>query len=244
MKHILNEEINQIKYLFNYKKGIVISEQSADKVTNFTVKNIQDKLIQLGYKDILSNQGKIKNPSDGKFGPATMAAITKAIQDSKTQAPVSTTDTAKTTPTTTTTATADTTTATAPTTSPTTATAPTTSPSTAATTPANTTKPTQTEQWCEKNTILDDEKCYSVVGMKYEDAERKVRNDAKKDGEHRFKRDEFWDDNSKTLIRIYGSKSRTSKEIEKRNIQKQQTNVVPKPSYSTRDVKQSLDDNV
>jgi hypothetical protein len=30
MKNILNEEINKINYLFGYKRGIVISEQSED----------------------------------------------------------------------------------------------------------------------------------------------------------------------------------------------------------------------
>lgn len=28
MKNLLNEEINQIQYLFGYKKGVVISEQN------------------------------------------------------------------------------------------------------------------------------------------------------------------------------------------------------------------------
>jgi hypothetical protein len=36
MKNLLKEEINQIQYLFGYKKGVVVSEQESDTTTTTT----------------------------------------------------------------------------------------------------------------------------------------------------------------------------------------------------------------
>jgi len=254
MKNILKEELEQIKYLFGYKKGVVISEQAAEK-KDYTVQDIQNKLVELGYKDILSRGGKIKNPVDGKFGPATLSAITTAIRTSNIQAPAAAQTDTKTaeTPAANTTTNTSTTDATATTTTAsTTGTETNTGAQVQTTTQQPTTKPTKqpdtsvaNSEWCKKNTILPDEKCYTVVGMEYNDAERKIRNDAKNDDNHTFKRlPEYWDNMSKTLIRVYGNKSLKAKEVENRKKLLQQPDVTPKQTYSTTDSKQGLGDNV
>ncbi len=244
MKNILKEELEQIKYLFEYKKGIVISEQET-QTKNYTVADIQNKLNTLGFS--------LK--PDGKFGPATLSAITKAIQTSNIQEPAPTqTDTKTTeTPAANTTTNTSTTDATATTTTAsTTGTETNTGAQAQTTTQQPTTKPTKqpdtsaaNSEWCKKNTILPDEKCYTVVGMEYNDAERKIRNDAKNDDNHTFKRlPEYWDNMSKTLIRVYGNKSLTAKEVKNRKKLLQQPDVTPKQTYSTTDSKQGLGDNV
>lgn len=214
MKNILNEEINQMKYLFDYKKGIVISEQGvATTQTNYTVKDIQNKLIELGYKDTLSNQGKIKNPADGRFGPATLNAVTQAIRTANTQAPAAATDktnnqqTSETQPTNTASA-----------------------QTTAAATDASkltTAKPelktnqsalsseiqASSSQWCKENTIPQEpyfEKCFAGVGKTDGDAKKSLNNSIQKfntDNNVRYKnrRASFWDATNSTLYEVWST---------------------------------------
>jgi hypothetical protein len=46
MKNILNEELNQMKYLFGYKRGVVISEQNLQKSLEFINKFAKDVTLQ------------------------------------------------------------------------------------------------------------------------------------------------------------------------------------------------------
>lgn len=46
MKNILNEELEQMKYLFGYKKGVVISEQNLRKPLEFINKIVKDVTLQ------------------------------------------------------------------------------------------------------------------------------------------------------------------------------------------------------
>lgn len=46
MKNILNEELNQMKYLFGYKKGVVISEQNLQKPLELVNKFAKDVTLQ------------------------------------------------------------------------------------------------------------------------------------------------------------------------------------------------------
>ena len=67
MKNLLNEEINQIQYLFGYKRGFVISEQSDPnvdkKITHLT--NIKEKEtdegVKVTYDKLIDYYTKIKN---------------------------------------------------------------------------------------------------------------------------------------------------------------------------------------
>lgn len=222
MKNILNEEINQMKYLFDYKKGIVISEQSvATTQTNYTVKDIQNKLIELGYKDALSNQGKIKNPADGRFGPATLNAVTQAIRTANTQAPAAATDKTNNqqisqtqTANTASAQTANNASAQAP----------------AAATDASkltTAKPelktnqsalssesqASSSQWCKENTIPQEpyfEKCFAGVGKTDGDAKKSLNKSIKEfnttnNVRYKNRRASFWDATNSTLYEVWST---------------------------------------
>jgi hypothetical protein len=60
MKNIINEEINKINYLFGYKRGIIISEQEAEKTNNLT----PEELTVLGYlSNVMDEYRKVKPSS-------------------------------------------------------------------------------------------------------------------------------------------------------------------------------------
>lgn len=75
---------------------------------------------------------------------------------------------------------------------------------------------TMIQEWCDSNEILADEECYPVSGMDYNQARKQASVDATK-AKHPYKRDEFWDEATKTFIAIYGFRSRSKKELKKRN---------------------------
>lgn len=75
------------------------------------------------------------------------------------------------------------------------------------------------QEWCDSNEILADEECYPVEGMDYNQARRQASIDAKK-GNHPYKRDEYWNEESMIYIAIYGFKSRNRKELKQRESQK------------------------
>jgi hypothetical protein len=72
------------------------------------------------------------------------------------------------------------------------------------------------EQWCETNKVLVDEGCYPVQGMEFAEARKKSYNDAKKQNRIYKRGEEYWDENTKIYIAIYGSKSRTRRDLKKR----------------------------
>lgn len=210
MKNILNEEINQMKYLFDYKKGIVISEQGvATTQTNYTVKDIQNKLIELGYKDALSNQGKIKNPADGRFGPATLNAVTQAIRTANTQAPAAATDDSKGVGTADRQQVSGTKIETKNTTKLTTAIPELKTNQSALSSESQ----ASSSQWCKENTIPQEpyfEKCFAGVGKTDKDARKSLNDSIQKfntDNNVRYKnrRASFWDAAKSTLYEVWST---------------------------------------
>lgn len=74
MKQNIVEEIEQMKYLLGYQRGKVISEQTIPANIK-GLQTVQDTLKGLGYTEV--------GTSDGKIGPKTLGAITKALTDLK-----------------------------------------------------------------------------------------------------------------------------------------------------------------
>lgn len=70
---LTEEDKNEIVSLYS-QKNIVLEQTAAEKP--LTVQDIQNKLIELGYGDMLG-----KYQADGKFGKMTYSAITQAISD-------------------------------------------------------------------------------------------------------------------------------------------------------------------
>jgi hypothetical protein len=70
---LTEEDKNEIVSLYS-QKNIVIEQASAEK--SITLKDIQNKLIELGYGDMLGKSG-----ADGIFGKMTYSAITQAVGD-------------------------------------------------------------------------------------------------------------------------------------------------------------------
>lgn len=68
---LTEEDKNEIVSLYSQKN--IVLEQAADEKP-VTVQDIQNKLIELGYGDMLGKFG-----ADGKFGKMTYSAITQAI---------------------------------------------------------------------------------------------------------------------------------------------------------------------
>lgn len=126
--NILNE-INEMKYLFDYKRGKVISEQESNDVTDFVVGGTQSvsvgptttvapvssattvkttrKATALEVQKLLNTKYSAGLKEDGKIGPLTLGSMMNALEGSSgtsTGASVSATTTiASGTPTTTTT---------------------------------------------------------------------------------------------------------------------------------------------
>lgn len=70
---LTEEDKNEIVSLYS-QKNIVLEQAAAEKP--ITITDIQNKLIELNYGDMLGKFG-----ADGKFGKMTYSAITKAIGD-------------------------------------------------------------------------------------------------------------------------------------------------------------------
>ena len=77
-KSILTEEINNMKFLFGYKPGRLISEQETPVTTVDLIKQIQT-LLNTNYG------GKLT--VDGKWGPLTQTSLENAIKTIETPAP-------------------------------------------------------------------------------------------------------------------------------------------------------------
>jgi hypothetical protein len=68
MKNIINEELNQMKYLFGYKRGVVISEQNLQKSLEFANKFAKDVTLQKVEK-LKSLQGKADDDIKAGYDP-------------------------------------------------------------------------------------------------------------------------------------------------------------------------------
>lgn len=71
--NLTEEDKNEIVSLYS-QKNIVLEQAATEKP--LTIADIQNKLVELGYGDMLGKFG-----ADGKFGKMTYSAITQAISD-------------------------------------------------------------------------------------------------------------------------------------------------------------------
>ena len=79
MKNLVNEELNKMKYLLGYHRGMVISEQDAAAATvEDVIKEIQRTLVDK-HKVNLGKTGDLGDGVDGKWGPLTQGALEKAV---------------------------------------------------------------------------------------------------------------------------------------------------------------------
>jgi hypothetical protein len=96
MKHLINEDIQTMKYLFGYKPGKVLSEQAVAPPTPATgtqtaaattpeevIKKIQT-ILKTKYKQNLGTAGPNKDGVDGKWGNLTQTAFEAATKNIKT----------------------------------------------------------------------------------------------------------------------------------------------------------------
>jgi hypothetical protein len=73
MKNILKEEINQIKYLFNYDRGKILSEQiDPEKIDEYKVKFVFAKFMKKDdeakkYQDAISNNTELKSAENSEI---------------------------------------------------------------------------------------------------------------------------------------------------------------------------------
>jgi len=73
MRNLLNEDIENMKYLFNYKAGRVVSEQKTENTADL-IKQIQT-VLKNKYNANLGTSGPNKDGVDGVWGPKTLAAL-------------------------------------------------------------------------------------------------------------------------------------------------------------------------
>jgi hypothetical protein len=79
MRNLVNEELNKMKYLLGYQRGMVISEQDAPAATTKDViKQIQRILVDK-YKVNLGKTGDLEDGVDGDWGPLTQEALEKVV---------------------------------------------------------------------------------------------------------------------------------------------------------------------
>jgi hypothetical protein len=79
MKNLVNEELNKMKYLLGYHRGMVISEQDAPAATaKDVIKQIQRILVDK-YKVNLGNTGDLEDGVDGDWGNLTQGALEKVV---------------------------------------------------------------------------------------------------------------------------------------------------------------------
>jgi hypothetical protein len=79
MKNLVNEELNKMKYLLGYHRGMVISEQDAPAATTKDViKQIQRILVDK-YKVNLGTTGDLGDGVDGDWGNLTQSALEKVV---------------------------------------------------------------------------------------------------------------------------------------------------------------------
>jgi hypothetical protein len=73
MRNLLKEDIENMKYLFGYKAGRVVSEQSTENTADL-IKQIQT-VLKTKYNANLGTSGPNKDGVDGVWGPKTLAAL-------------------------------------------------------------------------------------------------------------------------------------------------------------------------
>jgi hypothetical protein len=79
MKNLVNEELNKMKYLLGYHRGMVISEQDAAAATaEDVIKQIQRTLVDK-YQANIGKTGDLKDGVDGKWGNLTQSALEKVV---------------------------------------------------------------------------------------------------------------------------------------------------------------------
>ena len=79
MKNLVNEELNKMKYLLGYQRGMVISEQDAPAATaKDVIKQIQRILVDK-YKVDLGKTGDTGDGVDGDWGNLTQSALEKVV---------------------------------------------------------------------------------------------------------------------------------------------------------------------
>ena len=79
MKNLVNEELNKMKYLLGYQRGMVISEQDAPAATaEDVIKQIQRILVDK-YKVNLGTTGDLGDGVDGDWGNLTQSALEKVV---------------------------------------------------------------------------------------------------------------------------------------------------------------------
>jgi len=79
MGKILKEELNMMKYLFDYQRGKVISEQKT--IPNNNISKIQQALKDANYGQYLGTSGPNRDGVDGVYGKNTKEAIMKYQSD-------------------------------------------------------------------------------------------------------------------------------------------------------------------
>ena len=89
MSNLINEELDTMKYLFEYQKGKVISEQTTPVVQATVAPTAQDVIMKIQttlktkYGANLGTSGPNKDGVDGKWGPMTQSAFESTINQSK-----------------------------------------------------------------------------------------------------------------------------------------------------------------
>jgi hypothetical protein len=73
MRNLLKEDIENMKYLFGYKAGRVVSEQATENTADL-IKQIQT-VLKTKYNANLGTSGPNKDGVDGVWGPKTLAAL-------------------------------------------------------------------------------------------------------------------------------------------------------------------------
>jgi hypothetical protein len=85
-KSILTEEINNMRFLFGYQPGKLISEQETPVSAVDLIKQIQ-RLLKTNYGANLGTSGPNKDGIDGVWGKNTQTALENAIKTIETAAP-------------------------------------------------------------------------------------------------------------------------------------------------------------
>jgi hypothetical protein len=86
-KSILTEEINNMRFLFGYKPGKLISEQETPVTTVDLIKQIQTLLKNNYGAKNLGTSGPNKDGIDGVWGKNTQTELENAIKTIETAAP-------------------------------------------------------------------------------------------------------------------------------------------------------------
>ena len=78
MSNLINEELDTMKYLFEYQKGKVISEQTTPVAPATAAPTAQDVIMKI--QTTLNTKYGAKLVVDGKWGPMTQSAFENATK--------------------------------------------------------------------------------------------------------------------------------------------------------------------